>query len=75
MLQQGSSGSSVSAVQRRLKELGFYSGSSDGEFGEGTRAAVIRFQRANGLEETGIVDASTYLRLNDADSISFSAFL
>lgn len=75
VLQQGSSGSSVSAVQRRLKELGFYSGSSDGEFGEGTRAAVIRFQRANGLEETGVVDASTYLRLNDADSISFSAFL
>lgn len=75
VVQMGSSGSSVSAVQRRLKELGFYSGSSDGEFGEGTRAAVIRFQMANGLEETGVVDASTYLRLNDAEAISFSAFL
>lgn len=74
-LKLGSSGSSVSALQKKLKALGYYSNGSDGEFGEGTKAAVMRFQMANGLEQTGIVDASTRLRLDDDSPISFSAFL
>jgi Putative peptidoglycan-binding domain-containing protein len=39
---------SVRAVQKRLKELGYYKGSADGDFGPATEAAVKAFQKANG---------------------------
>ncbi len=47
------------AVQQKLKELGYYTGSVDGVYGQGTRSAVIAFQKANGLTADGIVGAST----------------
>ncbi len=74
-LKLGSSGSRVTAIQERLKELGFYDSVSDGEFGEATCAAVKRFQLANGLEQTGTVNASVRLRLNGDSPITWSAFV
>lgn len=47
------------AVQQKLKELGYYSGSVDGVYGQGTRNAVIAFQKANGLTADGIVGQNT----------------
>lgn len=47
------------AVQQKLKELGYYSGSVDGVYGQGTRSAVIAFQKQNGLVADGIVGAKT----------------
>lgn len=47
------------AVQQKLKELGYYSGSVDGVYGQGTRNAVIAFQKANGLTTDGIVGQNT----------------
>lgn len=47
------------AIQQRLKELGYYKGSVDGVYGQGTRSAVIAFQKANGLSADGIVGAKT----------------
>ena len=47
------------AVQQKLKELGYYKGSVDGVFGQGTRGAVIAFQKANGLTADGIVGEKT----------------
>ena len=50
----------VMRMQTMLKDLGYYNGSiRTGTFGEGTGRAVARFQKANGLEETGIADANT----------------
>ena len=50
----------VIRMQTMLKDLGYYNGSiRTGTFGEGTGRAVARFQKANGLEETGIADANT----------------
>ena len=47
-LQRGFTGSdAVRAVQKRLKELGYYNGSADGDFGPATEAAVKAFQKAN----------------------------
>lgn len=56
-LQKGSKGNAVAQLQTRLKELGFYSISVDGDYGNGTEKAVKAFEAYNGLEETGIASA------------------
>lgn len=63
VLRKGSKGDEVKEVQRRLKRLGYYSGSVDGIFGAGTRAAVIAFQKKNGLTADGVVGKATYKAL------------
>lgn len=75
ILQSGSAGEAVSSLQRRLKELGYFSGDCDGMFGEATLAAVELFQMANGLSETGAADRSTQFRLNEGTPMSWQAFL
>lgn len=68
VLRQGSRGSEVKEMQRRLKQWGYYKGSVDGIFGSGTRSAVISFQKKNGLTADGVVGKATYkaLGMNDA---------
>ena len=68
VLRQGSTGSEVKEVQRRLKQWGYYSGSVDGVFGAGTKKAVIAFQKKNGLTADGIVGKSTYKALGMNES-------
>lgn len=63
ILKQGSTGGEVKEVQRRLKKWGYYNGSVDGVFGAGTRAAVIAFQKKNGLTADGVVGKATYKAL------------
>ena len=62
-LRQGSQGEQVKEVQRRLKQWGYYNGSVDGVFGAATRAAVIAFQKKNGLTADGIVGKATFSAL------------
>ena len=63
VLRQGAKGGEVKEVQRRLKQWGYYNGSVDGVFGSGTRAAVIKFQKKNGLTADGVVGSATYKAL------------
>ncbi len=63
VLRQGAKGGEVKEVQRRLKSWGYYNGSVDGVFGAGTRAAVIAFQKKNGLKADGVVGKATYKAL------------
>ena len=63
ILRQGATGGEVKEVQRRLKLWGYYNGSVDGVFGAGTRAAVVAFQKKNGLTADGVVGKSTYKAL------------
>ena len=58
-LKRGSTGDEVSAVQRRLKQWGYYTGAVDGVFGPATEKAVKWFQQKNGLTADGIVGAKT----------------
>ncbi len=58
-LKTGSSGDLVSALQTRLKELGYFTGTVDGQFGSATAQAVIKFQRANGLAADGVAGSQT----------------
>ena len=68
VLNQGSNGSEVKEVQRRLKLWGYYNGSVDGVFGAGTKAAVISFQKKNGLKADGVVGKATYKALGMTSS-------
>ena len=62
-LKEGMSGPSVRALQKRLKALGFYNGTVDGDFGSGTTAAVKSFQEQNGLKADGVAGTSTLNKL------------
>lgn len=74
-LKLGSTGESVRTVQRRLKDLKFYNGSVDGDFGEGTEEAVKRFQRQYGLEVDGKVGTATLEALRNARATAKPAYL
>ena len=56
---QGSSGSVVKTIQTKLKNWGYYSGSVDGVYGPKTKAAVVYFQKRNGLTADGIAGPKT----------------
>lgn len=58
----GSKGSEVQWLQKTLKNLG-YQIAIDGDFGEKTEAAVIAYQKKNGLVADGIVGEKTYQTL------------
>ena len=51
----GASGSQVIALQKNLKELGYYDGDCAGKLGKATVEAIKKFQKASGLEQTGIL--------------------
>jgi len=59
-MQYGDSGENVLAAQLLLTELGYYHGQCSGSYLEGTQSAVRRFQKYNGLRETGKLDAATW---------------
>ena len=59
VLRTGSRGEDVKTLQGRLHDLGYYTDEIDGQFGAATKAAVIDFQRANGLETDGMVGSET----------------
>lgn len=59
VLKQGSRGDSVKTVQQKLIRWGYLKGSADGIFGAKTKAAVIAFQKKNGLTADGIIGART----------------
>ena len=68
-LKKGSSGDSVRALQKRLKELGYYTGSVDGDFGENTEKAVKAFQERNGLTVDGKAGTNTMAKLNSSSAV------
>ena len=59
VLEVGSSGAAVTKVQQKLIQWGYLSGTADGKYGEKTRAAVVAFQRKNGLTADGRVGPAT----------------
>jgi putative chitinase len=63
-LKQGSSGPDVTALQTKLKDLGFDPNEGDGNFGAGTRDAVIAFQQSKGLQADGIAGPVTSAALS-----------
>ena len=58
VLQKGSEGADVKALQEALLELGFMNGTADGKFGSATENAVNLLQQKNDYPITGVVDAN-----------------
>lgn len=71
-LQSGSSGDLVVALQNRLKELGYLSGSVDGYFGPGTVSALKAFQARNGLTSDGVAGPGTQTVLYSSVAIGYA---
>jgi predicted chitinase len=62
VLRQGSKGTNVRTVQQRLSDLG-YSLGVDGNFGPGTKRAVVAFQQDKNLGNDGAVGPATWAAL------------
>ena len=67
-LKYESKGNAVKEVQRRLTDLGYYSGNISGNFLGNTRNAVKAFQTQNALEADGVIGEVTWnVLFNDPD--------
>lgn len=65
-LKVGMSGDDVKQLQSVLEKLGVYNyGSITGYFGTVTQNSVKVFQKANGMSQTGIVDAAVVKKINE----------
>lgn len=71
----GTRGENVLSVQRRLRELGYYTGPLDGVFGTQTYEAILAYQQENGLTADGIAGADTLASLGIASGGSESSSL
>lgn len=71
----GSRGNEVRQIQTKLKQLGYYTGSIDGIYGNNTQKAVIAFQKNCGLTADGIAGPKTllYLGLGSGSGTSSSS--
>lgn len=59
----GNAPADVMAAQRLLTALGYYRGAIDGVYGPGTRSAVMQFESAQGLPQTGTVTPALLSRM------------
>lgn len=62
-------GPEVKNLQERLKALGFSLGRPDGQYGDLTLAAVMAFQRSQGLQTDGVVGSYTWNALENPKPI------
>lgn len=65
---RGSYGNTVSQIQQKLTDWGYYSGDVDGVYGSRTESAVKAFQRDNGLTADGKAGSATLAALGIAAS-------
>ncbi len=61
----GDKGVYVAVLQDALNTLGYNAGNIDGIFGNNTKNAVLRYQRANNLSADGIVGCNTWRSITE----------
>ena len=62
-LRQGDNNNQVKAMQQRLIQLGYLTGTADGNFGSATANAVMAFQKRNNLTNDGVAGFTTLSKL------------
>ena len=74
VMQRGSKGAQVVKLQKRLSDLGYYTGDIDGKYGPQTAIAVSKYQQDNKLKVDGKVGTQTLVSLqldwNDAPVVT-----
>jgi len=67
-IKEGDNGDKVSDIQKKLKNLDIFTAEINSIYDQTTVNAVLSFQKANDLPQTGIVDSTTFIKLNTASS-------
>ncbi|MDM5317298.1 cell wall hydrolase [Fictibacillus sp. b24] len=70
LLTNGNQGYEVSALQEKLKKMGFFYGPVTGYFGAITERAVADFQYKTNLSSDGVAGPATFLMLNDIEQMA-----
>ena len=63
LLKIGASGNITKLLQEKLTSLGYGTNGVDGIFGNGTKNAVVKYQKSKGLTADGIVGQNTWRKL------------
>ena len=72
---KGDKGTNVKKLQQALKLLGYYTGTVDGDYGNGTASAVKKFQKKSGLKQTGEANSATISKLWSSKASTSSSSL
>ncbi|MGW7408596.1 peptidoglycan-binding domain-containing protein [Streptomyces sp. NPDC054833] len=64
----GSSGNAVAEAQCLLKGYRCNPGTVDGIYGRNTKAAIVAYQRKNGLDDDGVVGSKTWKKLRNSSA-------
>ena len=67
-LSKGDRGDSVKELQQRLKDLGFYKGAVDGDYGGNTAEAVRLFQQQHGIDPDSVAGPQTLSLLHSSQA-------
>ena len=60
----------VAVLQRSLKDQGYYHGAVNGRFTSATETAYKRWQGANGMSKTGVVDVDRFVWMPDGSTLA-----
>lgn len=66
VIRKGHYGLEVEALQAKLQQLGYNISTIDGDFGNGTKREVVKFQSTNGQIPDGVVGQNTANAIDDA---------
>ena len=69
-LSTGDQRADVAVLQRSLKDGGYYDGKVNGKFTSATETAYKKWQGANGMSKTGVVDVDRFVWMPDGSTLS-----
>lgn len=67
-LEKGNEGTQVTSLQKKLQAAGYFDGEATGYYGSVTQSAVLKFQKAKGLNPDGVAGEQTLKALESNSS-------